>query len=68
MQIDGNTTITFNVTVDQANVLLAALGTQPYDRVAPIIGTIQQQAQAQLAQAAQAAQAAAEAPAAPAAE
>ena len=40
--------LTFNLTLDQTNVILAALGKQPFETVAPVIDTIRQQAQPQL--------------------
>lgn len=43
-----NTEIQLNLTVQQINVILNALGTQPYVSVASIVTAIQQQAQAQL--------------------
>lgn len=49
MQIDGNTPITLNVTVDITNAILGALSAQPYERVAGIIANIQQQATPQVA-------------------
>jgi len=67
-EVNGNTLINLTVSVDMTNVILGALSTQPYDRVAGIIGHIQQQAQSQLAQAAQSAPVAAEPAPAPAAE
>lgn len=48
MQIDGKTTISLSVTLDSTNVILAALSAQPYERVAGLITTIQQQAAAQI--------------------
>ena len=40
--------LTFPITLDQTNVILAALGKQPFETVAPVIDTIRQQAQPQL--------------------
>jgi len=48
MQLDGNMPLTLQLTVDSANIVLAALSTQPYDRVAALIGIIQQQARTQI--------------------
>jgi hypothetical protein len=39
----------FELTIEEANVILASLGRQPYETVAAIISKIQQQAQPQLA-------------------
>jgi hypothetical protein len=49
MQIDSNMSITLKINVEMTNVILAALSTQPYERVAGIISNIQQQAAVQLA-------------------
>lgn len=38
----------FELTLEEANVILGALGKQQYDAVAGLIGKIQQQAQPQL--------------------
>ena len=38
----------FELTLDEANVVLASLGKQPFDAVAGIINKLQQQAQPQL--------------------
>ena len=56
----------FELTLDEANLILAALGKAPFDQVAGLIGKIKEQAQPQLerVQAELAAQQAAEAPAA----
>jgi hypothetical protein len=62
MPIDGNTPINLTVSLDSANVILASLSAQ-YEKVAGIIGSIQQQAAPQV----QAAQAPAPEEAAPAA-
>ena len=48
MQLDGNTPLNLQLTVDTTNVVLAALSTQPYERVAGVIATIQQQARTQI--------------------
>jgi hypothetical protein len=63
MHIDGNTSIHLTVNLDSANVILASLSAQPYEKVAGIIASIQQQAAPQV----QAAQAPAPQEAAPAA-
>ena len=63
MHIDGNTSIHLTVNLDSANVILASLSAQPYEKVAGIIAAIQQQAAPQV----QAAQASAPQEAAPAA-
>lgn len=38
----------FELTLDEANVILASLGKQPFDVVSSVIAKIQQQAQPQL--------------------
>lgn len=43
-----NMTLKFELTLDEANVVLASLGKQPFDAVAQLIQKIQQQAQPQL--------------------
>ena len=48
MKPDGNTVITIQMTVDTANVILGALGTQPYDRVSSVVNLIRDQATAQI--------------------
>lgn len=48
MKLDGNTQIQITLSVDMTNIVLAALSTQPYERVAGIITTIQSQAASQL--------------------
>jgi hypothetical protein len=60
---------TFELTLDEANLILAALGKAPFEQVAGLIGKLREQAQPQLAsvEAAEAAKRAA-AEAAPAAE
>ena len=40
--------LNFTLTLDQTNVILAALGKQPFETVAPIVDAIRQQAQPQL--------------------
>ena len=40
--------ITLKITVDEANLLLEALGDMPFKRVYPLIGKIQSQAAEQL--------------------
>lgn len=40
--------LTFTLTLDQTNVILAALGKQSFETVAPVIDSIRQQAQPQL--------------------
>lgn len=53
MQLDSNTPIVLNLTVETTNAVLHSLSQQPYERVAGIIAMIQQQAAPQI-QAAQA--------------
>ena len=48
MDIDGNTPITLTMSVDKINFILAALSTQPYERVAGLITEIQRQAAPQV--------------------
>jgi hypothetical protein len=48
MPIDGNTPINLTVNLDSANVILASLSAQPYEKVAGIIAAIQQQAAPQI--------------------
>lgn len=48
MQLDGNKNLVINVTLDMTNVILKALSAQPYEQVAGIIASIQQQASIQL--------------------
>ena len=38
----------FELTLDEANLILAALGKQPFEIVAPLIGKLKQQAEPQL--------------------
>lgn len=40
--------LNFTFTLDQTNTIIAALGKQPFEAVAPIIDVIRQQAQPQL--------------------
>jgi len=40
--------LTFTLSVDEANVVLNALASQPYSQVVKLISNIQQQAEAQL--------------------
>lgn len=53
MQFDGNTLLTLTLSIDRTNVILGALSTLPYDRVAALITEIQQQAASQLQAASQ---------------
>ena len=48
MQINPQTPITLTLNVETANTILGVLSAQPYDKVAGIIATIQQQAAPQL--------------------
>lgn len=48
MNSDANTPIKLTLSFEMTNVVLAALSTQPYERVAGIIATIQQQATPQI--------------------
>lgn len=48
MQIDGNKNLVINMSLDMTNVVLKALSAQPYEQVAGIIASIQQQASIQL--------------------
>ena len=48
MKIDGNTPVSITLNLDMLNTVITSLGTQPYDRVAPVINTLQQQATQQL--------------------
>jgi len=41
-------TLTLNLTLDQTNVVIAALAKQPFEAVADLIGLIRQQAMDQL--------------------
>lgn len=40
--------LNFELTLEEANIILNSLGKQPYEAVAPIIAKLQQQAQPQL--------------------
>lgn len=42
--------MTLELTVEQINLILAALGNAPYAQVAPLIAEIQKQGQAQMAE------------------
>lgn len=48
MKIDGNTPVNVTLNLEQLNVVLTSMGTQPYDRVAPIVASIQQQVTTQI--------------------
>lgn len=48
MKVDGNTPVTVSLNLEQINNVLTSLGTQPYDRVAATITSIQQQVTQQL--------------------
>jgi hypothetical protein len=48
MQIEGNTPIKLDVTLDTVHVILTALGTLPYDRVVAAVASIQAQAAQQI--------------------
>lgn len=48
MQINPQTPITLTLNVEATNIILGALSAQPYDKVAGLIGAIQQQATPQL--------------------
>lgn len=41
--------LTFTFTVEQTNLILAALGKQPFEIVAPLIDSIQKEANGQMA-------------------
>jgi hypothetical protein len=49
MPLDGNTPIVLNLTFETTNVVLGALSALPYERVAGLIASIQQQASPQVA-------------------
>lgn len=51
MEINGNTPIMVTLSLDAINATINALSKQPYEQVAGIIQSIQQQAQAAIAQA-----------------
>ena len=57
MNVTQSTPLTLNLTLDSINAVLAALSSQPYERVVGVINEIQRQATTQL-QALQAQQAA----------
>ena len=40
--------LTFKLTLDETNVILAALGKVPYEAAAPVVDKLRQQAQPQL--------------------
>ena len=42
--------LNFELTLDEANLVLAALGKAPFDQVAGLIGKMREQAQPQLAE------------------
>lgn len=46
--MDNKQELTFTLTLEQANIILASLAKQPYEAVAEVIQTIQAQAQGQL--------------------
>jgi hypothetical protein len=48
MKIDGNTTVNVTLNLDMLNTVITSLGTQPYDRVAAVISTLQKQATQQV--------------------
>lgn len=48
MSANGNTPITLVLPLDGVNIILGALGAQPYERVTGLITSIQQQAVSQL--------------------
>jgi hypothetical protein len=48
MPIDKNTPLNLTVSLEMADIILAALSAQPYERVAGIIASIQQQAAPQI--------------------
>lgn len=48
MQIDSNKNLVLNLTLDATNMVLKSLSAQPYEHVAGIISSIQQQASVQL--------------------
>lgn len=48
MPIDEKTPLTLNLTIADINVVLGSLSAQPYDKVAGLIASVQQQAAAQL--------------------
>jgi hypothetical protein len=46
--MDGKTEITLNLTLDETNVVLQALGSLPYAQVFSMVEKVKQQAQQQL--------------------
>lgn len=48
MQLNPQTPITLTLNVETTNIVLGALSTQPYEKVAGLISAIQQQAAPQL--------------------
>lgn len=46
--MDGKTEITLNLTLDETNVVLQALGSLPYAQVFSLVEKVKQQAQQQL--------------------
>lgn len=48
MKIDGNTPVTVTLNLEQINNVLTSLGTQPYDRVAATVNSIQKQVAEQI--------------------
>jgi hypothetical protein len=44
----GNTKITLELTLDQANVVMQALAKQPFEAVADLIGLVREQAMRQI--------------------
>jgi hypothetical protein len=48
--MNGVTMLKFELTLDEANLVLAALGKAPFDQVAALIGKMREQAQPQLAE------------------
>jgi hypothetical protein len=50
MALDGNTMISLVINLDKTNIILSALGSQPYDQVSKLITDIQEQATTQLRQ------------------
>lgn len=48
MQITGNTPLNLQLPLDAINLLLQALGSQPYEKVVGVVNEIQRQASSQL--------------------
>ena len=48
MKIDGNTPVSLNLPLEFVHTILTVLGTQPYDKVASMVASIQQQTSVQL--------------------